>query len=53
MYLVLLPCPEDEGDKNEDIEMDVRTRTDKIRNEEIQAKVGMASIEDKMRESEA
>lgn len=31
--------------------MDVHTRIDKIRNEDIQDKVGMASMEDKMQEA--
>ena len=47
-----LPHPKTESGENENVAMDVwgLTRGDKVRNEIIREKVGVASVEDKMRE---
>ena len=47
-----LPCPEDRCCRDENAKVDVRvTRSDEIRNEVIQNKVGIALVVDKMRKA--
>jgi len=47
-----ISCPEDECSRDAHASLDVcNTRRDKVRNENIRTKIGVASIEEKMREN--
>jgi len=47
-----ISCPEDECSRDEHASLNVcNTRRDKVRNEDIHTKIGVTSIEEKMREN--
>ena len=47
-----ISCPEDECSRDAHASLDVgNTRRDKVRNEDIRTKIGVAPIEEKIREN--